>query len=282
MPVGPLILLAVVGLGAGSLATMGVNRLADAELGLFRPGPRCPDCEATLAVRDLVPVYSFIRLRGRCRHCDGAIGWAYPAVEFVTAALFVMAGWRLPDLVDLLPALILVWVLVVASVTDLYVYLIPNRLIFPALVVSAAVMASLALLDGDPRRLIIAAWAMVLYFLLLFIPFLIRPAAMGMGDVKLALLLGLHLGYGAAGVVHASRMVLIALLLGSLLGVVAGAMLLGLRRAGHDPLPDPLAVEIMTERGESGSAPKAGFPFGPPLAVGCLTVLFFSSTLVPV
>ena len=128
-----LVVLGVGGLVAGSLATMGVHRLADPTVGFWHPPPRCPSCTDPLAARDLVPVLSWMTRRGRCRSCDEPIGVGYPVVELLTAALFVLAGWRRPDLVELLPLLLLVWVLVVASVTDLYVYLIPNRLLFPAL-----------------------------------------------------------------------------------------------------------------------------------------------------
>ncbi|MGI9601965.1 MAG: prepilin peptidase [Acidimicrobiales bacterium] len=276
-----LIGLALLGLVAGSFATMGVHRLADPDIGLWRPGPRCPGCQASIATRDLVPVVSFVTRRGRCRACGDRITWTYPLVEVLTAALFVVAGWRRPEVVELIPVLVLVWTLVVASVTDLYIYLIPNRLTFPAIGASVLVMVPLALVD-DPSRLGQAAVGLALYFTLLFVPHLLYPAGMGMGDVKLSLLLGLHLGYLAPDMITTVRMVVMAMLLGSLLGVLAGAILMISRRAGFDPLPDPLAAvdtdspsgAIDTERGAA-----SGFPFGPPLAVGCLWVVFFPAAL---
>lgn len=272
-----LVVLGVGGLVAGSLATMGVHRLADPTVTFWRPPPRCPTCTEGVAARDLIPVISWVARRGRCRSCGEPIGVAYPVVELMTAGLFVLAGRQRPDLVELVPLLLLIWTLVVASVTDLYVYLIPNRLLFPALAASIAVMVPLALAD-DVDRLGQAALGLVLYSLLLFVPHLIHPAGMGMGDVKLSLLLGLHLGYLATGTLSTVRMVVVAMLVGSLLGVLGGVSLLLVRRAGWDPLPDPLADQAgpageEAVNGDRGAS--AGFPFGPPLSIGTLAVALF-------
>ena len=270
-------LMAIFGLLAGSLATMGVYRLADPELSFWSPPPRCPRCHATLGWRQLVPVASWVVARRRCRACHDVIDWAYPVVELVTSVLFVLAAWRRPDAVDLIPLLLLVWVLVVASVTDLYVYLIPNRLLFPALAASVVVMVPLALID-DPARLTQAAVGLVLYFSLLFLPHLVHPAGMGMGDVKLALLLGLNLGYAAGDMLGTVRMVVLAMLIGSLLGVLGGAILALARRAGWNLLPDPLEA-VPGDGDGSERAAASSFPFGPPLAVGTLWVLLFPASV---
>lgn len=277
MTVAALVLFGVLGLVAGSAATSGIHRLADPDLAFWRPGPRCPHCHHTLGPAELVPILSWAVSRGRCRHCDQPFGWAYPAVELLTAGLFVAVAWRRPDAVELIPLLILSWALVVASVTDLYVYLIPNRLVFPALLVSAGVMVPLAVAD-DPDRLVQALLGMVLYFLLLFVPHLVHPAGMGMGDVKLSLLLGLHLGYTADGRLMAVRAVVLAMLVGSLLGVIGGFLLWVVRRAGWDPLPDPLEQESeagpdVTSPSEPERGAASAFPFGPSLSAGCLIVI---------
>src|SRR5829696_1535804 len=128
------VLAAIAGLFVGSLVTMVVDRVPDHLPLISRP--RCPHCDAELGARELVPVLSWLWLRGKCRHCEHPITPAYPAVELVTAALFAAAVLRFGWGWVLIPFLLLFAMLVAVSVVDLYDYRIPDRIVFPTLLVS--------------------------------------------------------------------------------------------------------------------------------------------------
>ena len=295
-------LLALVGLLAGSFGGMAVNRIPDSGLALFNPGPRCVRCEHALGLGDLVPIVSWFRLGGSCRHCKNRITWAYPALEAVMAVVFVVAGARFGATWTLLPVLVAFWTLTVASVIDLYIYAIPNRLTFPMLGMTAAIMAILQVAGADAGSLRIALIAMASYFALLAIPSLIYPAGLGFGDVKLALLMGLVVGYVAPSAIEGLVLILYALMIGSVGGAVVGLVLGALRKRGIDPLPDPWADDEVTDtepRAADECAPehadgkpvavaaatkrkshKAGFPFGPTLAGGCMAVTLFVDAIL--
>ncbi|MDA0221359.1 MAG: prepilin peptidase, partial [Proteobacteria bacterium] len=139
-----LVLAGVLGLVFGSFATMLSHRLAS---GSDVAGRRsaCPSCGARLGVRDLVPLFSWLFLRGRCRHCAAAIGWRYPAVEAVCALAFVAAWWAaggFGEAFALLAALAVV--LVAMSAVDLAQGWLPDPL-----QVAAAVLAVLWRLSSD-------------------------------------------------------------------------------------------------------------------------------------
>ncbi|MFQ5557421.1 MAG: prepilin peptidase [Acidimicrobiales bacterium] len=267
-----------VGLVVGGFVTMVVDRVPDATPITLRS--RCPHCEHQLGWFDTVPVSSWLRLKGRCRHCDVPITPAYPVVEIATAAIFALVVWRFGAGWELLPPLVLVAALMALSVTDLYVYRLPDRITFPALGLSlgAMVVASVALdRPGAIPRALVGA---VGYFAVLLTAHLISPRGMGFGDVKLALLLGLHLGWVAGisytGWAPVAQLVTYALLMGSVVGVVVGlSVALLRRRVGVRVLPDPEADARAPRRilGQS-------FPFGPALAAGTMMAVVFSDVLL--
>jgi leader peptidase (prepilin peptidase)/N-methyltransferase len=269
-----------VGLLVGGFVTMVIDRAPDRTAMSVRS--RCPHCETPLRFVDTIPVVSWFLLRRRCRHCGVPVTGAYPLVELATALLFVAVfvqfeiGW------ELVPPLVLVTSLMALSVIDLYVYRLPDVVMAPAIVISlvSMVVSSIALdRNGAIPRAIVGA---LLYFGILLLAHLISPRGMGFGDVKLAFLLGLHLGWvGGAlylGWSPVFRLVMYALFLGSVIGVVVGMLLAILRRAfGWKILPDPEA---------SGQQPRRllaqSFPFGPALAAGTLVAVLFSDTLLGV
>jgi leader peptidase (prepilin peptidase) / N-methyltransferase len=178
-------------------------------------------------------------------------------VRVLTPVLFVLAAWRWEATSVLVPFLFLFAVLVVVSVIDLEHYRIPDRIVFPALGISAGLIAFVSLLEGlDPVFLRNAVIGSVAYFLLLLVPHLVYPKGMGFGDVKLALLMGLYLGWIYADPFRGVGLVMWALLLGSGLGVLAGVAFAVIRRR------------------------RAEFPFGPALALGCVLAICFSDALV--
>jgi leader peptidase (prepilin peptidase)/N-methyltransferase len=271
-----LVLAALVGLVAGSLVTMVVDRVPDRLPLLERP--RCPHCETSLGARDLIPVVSWVARRGRCRHCDERITAAYPAVEIVTAALFVAAVARFGTTWVLVPFLLFFAMLVAVSVVDLYDYRIPDRIVFPTLAASIPLVLGASLLDDDPYGIVRGLIGALLFSGILFLTSLMPGGGMGFGDVKLALVLGLFLGYVGLNLAGLVLLVFVALLIGSLLGVVMGIGVGALRlKLGRDVLPDPDAAE-----GElaTTSWSKQPFPFGPALAAATVVAVLFSNQLV--
>lgn len=275
---GALVVLALVGLIAGGFVTMVVDRAPDRTP--LTSSCRCPHCETRLAWRDTVPVVSWVRLGGRCRHCRERITAAYPAVEVVTAALFVVVGARFGLTWVLVPVLVLVVAVTALSVIDLYVYRLPDIVTGPSLAVSlvAIVVASFAL--HRPGAIGHALAGAVAYFGLLLVAHLVSPRGMGFGDVKLAALLGLHLGWigglVAPGWIPVVRLVFYALLAGSILGIVSGVAVAGIRAASPRPvLEDP-------EGASGGRLLGQSFPFGPALAAGTVLVIVFADTILGV
>ncbi len=276
------VLFGLLGLVVGSALTMVIDRVPD-RLNLIHPGPRCPFCEHAIGPSDLVPVVSWLRLRGRCRDCQHPITKAYPAVELLTAALFVIAVWRFGVNLSLIPVFVLFSALIALSVVDLYHYRLPDRILFPSLGLSIVAIVTVSLardLTGHIPGALIGAAA---YFLLLFIPHLISPRGMGFGDVKLALLMGLFLGWPYQGFRYGFTLILYALFLGAVLGVVGGFALSATRRVtGRNVMPDPDPEFAGIDGTVSPPLRVLGqtFPFGPALAAGCIVVFLFSSELI--
>jgi len=179
------------------------------------------------------------------------------AVRVLTPAAFALMAARWEVVSIILPFLFLAAVLVVVSLIDLEHYRIPDRIVFPALGISAGLIAVVSAYEGlDTVHLRNAVIGSVAYFVLLLVPHLVYPKGMGFGDVKLALLMGLYLGWIYADPFRSVALIMWALVLGSLLGVLAG-------------------VGFAIIRGR-----RAEFPFGPALALGCLLAITFSDALV--
>ena len=177
------------------------------------------------------------------------------AVRVLTPLLFAVVALRFGSSAVVVPFLFLTATLLVVSLIDLEHYRIPDRIVFPALGVSVGLITFVTLAGGyDTAHLRAAVVGSIGYFLLLLVPHLIYPKGMGFGDVKLALLMGLYLGWLYADPFQAVALVMWALVVGSLLGVAAGVL-------------------FAVVRGR-----RAEFPFGPALALGCLVVVLFSST----
>lgn len=213
----------------------------------------CPGCGATITAAENVPVLSYLFLRGRCRHCGQPISPRYPLIELVTAALFALAAAKFGWSAEAIVYAGFFWVLVVLTVIDLDYKLLPNRIVYPALVVGWVGLAGAALADGDFDRLLDAALGAVIFGGFLFVVAFIYPAGMGFGDVKLAFVLGSFLGYlGAPG------MVLVGMFLSFLLGGVLGGI-----------------VMLVT-----GGDRKMQVPFGPFLALGTVAAIFVGDPLL--
>jgi leader peptidase (prepilin peptidase)/N-methyltransferase len=237
----------IIGLAVGSFMTVVVARVPEKE-SVLRPRSRCPACGTEIANRDNVPVLGWLLLRGRCRACGNRISVVYPIVEISTAIL-VAGAWAVYDdpwaalavsaLLALLPAI---------SVIDIQRKIIPNRIVYPALV-AFPVYLVVATVLGAPFDLLDAALGFLLYGGGLLLVALISRG-MGMGDVKLVALIGVVLGAIGLSIVGVAAAA--AIVLGGIGGVVA---LIG------------------------GKGRKSTIPFGPYLAAGAVVAAFWGPAI---
>jgi leader peptidase (prepilin peptidase) / N-methyltransferase len=209
---------------------------------LVKPRSACMDCGHEIRWHDNVPLVSYALLRGKCRDCGVHIPLVYPAIELATALLVAGCVFAFGVSWKALVAAFFCCVLVAVSAIDAEHRIIPNRIVLPAAVVVLVANTALTL---SPQWAIGAVGASGF----LFAAALAYPAGMGMGDVKLALLMGAALG----------KTVSVALMLGMLAAMVPGVYLL----ARH-----------------GSAARKMGVPFGPFLALGSIIALFWGHDLL--
>jgi leader peptidase (prepilin peptidase) / N-methyltransferase len=184
----------VFGLLIGSFLNVVIWRVPRGE-SIVRPPSHCPGCDRPIAPHDNIPVLSWLLLQGRCRHCGVRISIRYPAVELATAGLFVGVAVRI-GLHPALPAfLYLAAVAIALALIDLEHFRLPDPLTLPSYPVGVALLLIAALADSTwwpfERALISMAALFALYDVIAFI----APKGMGGGDVKLAGVLGLYLGW---------------------------------------------------------------------------------------
>ncbi len=236
----------VLGAIFGSFLNVVVYRLPRHE-SLITPVSHCPGCGAPVRPYDNIPIISWLMLRGHCRSCSEPISPRYPLVEALTGALCVGAVLVHQSAAQIALSIALILIVVPAAIIDLEYRIIPNRL--TALGAVLALGLGLALDPaGEPERLIagVAAGGFLLLAALAY------PGGMGMGDVKLAGVMGLFLGAAVAPAL------LIALLSGVLLGVA-----------------------IIARKGAKAGR-KTAVPFGPFLAFGAVVAVFVGQPLVDV
>jgi leader peptidase (prepilin peptidase) / N-methyltransferase len=240
----------LVGLVIGSFLNVVIWRVPRGE-SVVRPPSHCPSCGHDVRPRDNVPVLSWLLLRGRCRDCDAPISVRYPLVEAATAALFGVLTLAI-GLEPELPAFLYLGAIGMAlALIDIDVKRLPNAIVLPSYLVAAALLAAAALLDGSWDDLLRAGLGMVALYAFYFVLALVYPSGMGFGDVKLAGVLGLYLGWlGWAEVVAGG-------FLGFLFGGVVGGVLVLVRRAGR----------------------KSMIPFGPFMLVGALVAILWGGAL---
>jgi leader peptidase (prepilin peptidase)/N-methyltransferase len=233
------------GLLFGSFVTVLVYRTPRGQSVVF-PGSACPECGTPIRPRDNIPIVSYVALRGRCRHCHAHISAQYPVTEAMTAALFVGAAlslhvvWRAALVAPFLA------VLLACALIDARHRVIPNRIVYPSLIVFAVAVAVLSVVGSGISALTAVLGLLALGGGLLLVA-IIAPHGMGMGDVKLAALMGLVLG--ALGWRYVGVSVLIAILAGGVGAIVA---LL------------------------AGGSRKDTIPFGPYLAGGGIVAALFA------
>ncbi|HET9516409.1 MAG TPA: prepilin peptidase [Actinoplanes sp.] len=218
-----LLLVGLLGLAVGSFLNVVIHRVPRGE-SLLRPGSHCPACQAPVKPWHNVPVVGWLVLRGRCASCGTRISARYPLVEAITAGLFVAVAARFGLSPELPAYLYLAAIAVALAAIDLDVHRLPHRIVLPSYGVAALLLVPAAVAGpGWPaaaRGVAAAALLFAVYFLIS-----LYPQGMGGGDVALAPLLGLYLGWlGWSSVA-------IGAFAGFLLGGVAGTVLLAARRA---------------------------------------------------
>jgi leader peptidase (prepilin peptidase)/N-methyltransferase len=241
-------LFAVFGLVIGSFLNVVVYRVP-IRMSLVAPGSACPRCGTPIAPRDNIPMISFFLLRGRCRQCGARISPEYPIVEAATAALFALAAVRAESVGEAVLVAPFLALMLAVSLIDARHRLIPNRLMYPALALFGAgvLLAWAGGVDVSPARAALGLLAMAGPLLAIAV---VMPHGMGMGDVKLAAVMGLVLG--ALGWNHA--------VVGAILGVLMGGL--------------GSVVALLT-----GRSRKDTIPFGPFLATGAVLSALFADPI---
>jgi prepilin signal peptidase PulO-like enzyme (type II secretory pathway) len=229
------------GLALGSFLNVVAVRVPERR-SLLRPPSSCGSCEQEIAWRDNIPIVSYLLLRGRCRNCDASISPLYPLVEAVTAVLIVACVATFGPTAYAALAAAFCAVLVTLSVIDLRHRIVPNRIVVPA---AGVILLAHTLLDPSLAWLAGALGASGF----LFLAVLAYPKGLGMGDVKLALLLGAMLG----------GTVFVALLLGFMASLVP-------------------TVVLFARHGTA--ARKMAIPLVPFLSLGAVVSLFFGGEIM--
>lgn len=239
----------VLGLIVGSFANVCIYRLPRQESVVW-PGSHCPHCGAPIAWYDNLPLLSFVLLRGRCRRCAAPISWRYPLVEALTAVLFVQSIGAFGASLRAVESMVLGTLLIIVFFVDLDHFIIPNRVTYPGIVVGLLFTAALSGWRPAAFAAVTAA-ALAGGFVLVNVVSarLLGEEGMGMGDAKLAAMIGAFLGWPIGGV---------AILLGVFLGGAVGVCLLALRLKGR----------------------REHIPFGPALAAGALGAMWWGSGLL--
>ena len=211
---------------------------------IVSPPSHCTNCERKLGPKDLVPVFSYIFLKGKCRTCGTKISPVYPIMELLTGALFALTYYQLGFSFELIIAILFISLLVIITVSDLAYMLIPDKVLLPF---------AIALL-GLRLVIPISPWwdsllGAAVGFGVLFLIAVVSKGGMGGGDIKLFFVLGLVLG---------TANTLLTLFLASVIGSVAGLYILR----------------------KSGKGRKTPVPFGPSIALAAVLSYFWGADFV--
>lgn len=211
---------------------------------IVHPPSHCPSCNRRLTAMDLVPIFSYLLLKGKCRGCENRISPIYPVMELVTGVLFAFAYYKFDFTYELIVVLLFISLLVIITVSDLAYMLIPNKILFPfALLLAAGRFLS----PLDPWWDSITG--AVLSFLLLLAIAVLSKGGMGGGDIKLFFVIGIVLGFIQS---------LLTLFFAAVIGAIAGAIILK----------------------KSGKGKKTPVPFAPSIAAAAIIVYFYGHEIV--
>lgn len=241
-----MIIFALLGTAIGSFLNVCIDRLPAGKSVAYPPS-RCDACQRRLNALDLVPVFSYLFLRGKCRYCKAHIPWRVFFVELLTGLLFAFMFWMYGLTLQLAVFIIYSCILVVLAVIDLEQKLILNKIVYPMAVV--AIIANIFLPEPSIKNFLFGLAGGAISFTILLIPALVYSKGMGWGDVKMAGLLGLMTGFPN---------VFVGIIGGIILGGLLAIILLVLKKKGR----------------------KDGIPFGPFLALGTMIALFWGGPII--
>jgi leader peptidase (prepilin peptidase)/N-methyltransferase len=238
-------LCSLLGLAVGSFLNVVIYRVPLGQ-SVVSPRSACRSCGTPIAERDNVPVVSWVLLRGRCRACDEPISIRYPLVELACAGLFAGTAarfgydWALPAFLALFAGLLAL------SCIDIERMILPKKVVYPMSVLVAGLLLMAAALTGRWHNLLMGVICAVGWFVVFYLMFVISPPLLGFGDVRLAPVLGLALGW------LGPRFVLLGFFAANLIGASVGIALIVTRR--------------MTRQQQ--------LPYGVFLALGCAVAVF--------
>jgi leader peptidase (prepilin peptidase) / N-methyltransferase len=250
----PLLILvaAVAGLVIGSFLTVVVDRVPNGG-SVVAPPSRCGSCGLPLGPLDLVPVLSWLVLRGKCRRCRAPIGIGPIVIELTTATLFVLMTIRFQDTRAAIPAYcILMATLVALTGIDLETKRLPREITYTGVILGAAALTLAAIVIDEPERIWMTVLGSAIALATMWLIYTLSRGGMGDGDVRLAPLLGMYLGWSNPGIV------LPGLFFGFIAGAVVGVAMMAVDRAGR----------------------RTAVPFGPFLALGTVVAIFVGQHFV--
>jgi leader peptidase (prepilin peptidase)/N-methyltransferase len=248
--IGLTVVFALLGLAVGSFLNVCIDRLPQNK-SIAYPPSHCEACQHKLAAKDLIPVFSYLRLRGRCRYCQASIPRKLLWVELATAVIFALLYWHYGLSAELGVLAFYACLFIIIFVIDLERSLILNKVVYPAMVV--ALLLSLYpwpwLSESIGMRVAYAALGGTAGFAIFLLIALVSRGGMGWGDVKLAALIGLATGF---------PMVFVTIIMAAILGGIVAVVLLATRRRGRREM----------------------IPFGPFLAVAAMVTLLWGSSIL--
>jgi leader peptidase (prepilin peptidase)/N-methyltransferase len=243
-------LFAILGLAVGSFLNVCIDRLPQNK-SIVLPPSHCEACQHKLAAKDLIPVFSYLRLRGRCRYCQAAIPRRVFWVELATALIFALLYWHYRLSPELGVMIFYACLFIIIFVIDLEHGLILNKVVYPSMVV--ALLLALYpwpwLNESMAIRIAYAALGGGIGFAIFLLIALVSRGGMGWGDVKLAALIGLATSF---------PLVFVAIIMAAILGgIVAVALVIAKKRKRRETIP-----------------------FGPFLALAAMVTLLWGSNIL--
>jgi leader peptidase (prepilin peptidase)/N-methyltransferase len=220
-------LFTILGILVGSFLNVVIYRVPRQE-SVVRPRSRCTTCGVAIASFDNVPIVSWVVLRGRCRNCHEPISWQYPLVELLGGVLLGAAAWKF-GLTWALPTYLVVFAgLLALSATDVIGLVLPRRIVYPTLALETGLMLVAAIATHRWQAFGVALACGAAWFALFFALNFASPRLMGFGDVRLAPILGLALGWLGAGYA------VWGFFAGNFVGAIIGLVLIATKRMGRD------------------------------------------------
>ncbi len=219
------------GLAVGSFLNVVIYRVPRNE-SIVTPRSHCTSCGAPISGYDNVPVLSWLILRGRCRHCRATISPRYLFVELACGALFAGLAARLGYNWELPAFLAMFAGLLALSLVDVEFLKLPKRIVYPVLLIVAVLLVMAAAATGEWHRLLVAAICALAWFVVFALLNLAAPRVLGFGDVRLAWLLGLGLGW------FGWRYVVVGFFAANLVGAIIGLALIAAKKVSRSqPVP---------------------------------------------